>query len=101
MGLHVGRGNVQAFFPPERKTVELELDHLRIVCSLPPSFWTDRPEIDDARLSSWLASKRDSGKLANHQAPVALIPLGPHAFRLQPLQVGPLQERSSPAIHSA
>jgi hypothetical protein len=56
---------------------------LRIVCPLEPSFWQDRPEIHDHRLSSWLESKRNSGKLGLQAAPVAMIPCGQYAFRLQ------------------
>jgi hypothetical protein len=84
-GLHVGDGNVQRLFPPDVPRVELELDHLRIVCTLKPEFWQGNPEIQDARLDAWLKSKRDSGKLASAPAPVALIPAGDHAFRLQPI----------------
>ena len=83
MGLHVGASNVQEYFPREMETIELELDHLRIACDLDASFWQDRPEIHDMRLSSWLESKRNSGKLASQGAPVALIPCGEYAFRLQ------------------
>jgi hypothetical protein len=84
-GLHVGVGNVQQLFPPDVPTVELELDHLRIVCTLEPEFWEDRPDIYDERLNDWLESKRSSGKLAKSPCPVALIPSGDHAFRLQPV----------------
>ncbi len=84
-GLHVGNGNVQRLFPPNVPIVELELDHLRIVCTLNPEFWDGDPEIHDERLSAWLESKRLSGKLASRPSPLALIPAGDHAFRLQPL----------------
>jgi hypothetical protein len=83
VGLHIGATNVQQYFPRHLELVELELDHLCIVCPLEPSFWQDRPEIHDMRLSSWLESKRSSGKLASSSAPVALIPSGHHSFRLQ------------------
>jgi hypothetical protein len=83
VGLHIGSLNVQQYFPPDVQLIELELDHLRIVCPLEPSFWLDRPEIHDQRLSSWLESKRNSGKLAAQGAPVALIPCGESSFRLQ------------------
>ena len=83
VGLHIGALNVQQYFPRDVELVELELDHLRIVCPLEPSFWLDRPEIHDHRLSSWLESKRNSGKLGLRSAPVALIPSGEHSFRLQ------------------
>jgi len=83
VGLHIGAINVQRYFPRNVDQVELELDHLCIVCLLEPSFWQDRPEIHDLRLSSWLESKRSSGKLAANCASVALVPSGNHAFRLQ------------------
>lgn len=83
IGLHVGLVNAQQYFPRELMHVELELDHLCIVCSLEPSFWQDRPEIYDMRLSSWLESKRNSGKMASQDAPVAMIPCGKALFRLQ------------------
>lgn len=83
VGLHIGTVNVQQYFPHRVDQVELELDHLCIVCPLEPSFWEDRPEIHDLRLSSWLESKRSSGKLGAHAAPVAMIPSGKHSFRLQ------------------
>jgi len=84
-GLHVGDGNVQQFFPPDVPIVELELDHLRIVCTLEPEFWEGNPEIHDERLISWLESKRVNGKLASKPAPLAMIPAGEHAFRLLPI----------------
>jgi len=83
MGLHVGAENVQQYFPPNVSTVELELDHLQIACSLDPSFWQGNPEIHDTRLSCWLESKRNSGKLGSHEAPVTMIPCGEFAFKVQ------------------
>jgi hypothetical protein len=85
-GLRVGDGNVQQLFPPDVPVVELELDHLRIVCTLEPKFWDGDPEIHDERLVSWLESKRMNGKLAPTPAPVVMIPSGDHAFRLMPIQ---------------
>jgi hypothetical protein len=87
-GLHIGYGNVQQFFPPDVPAVELELDHLRIVCKLEPEFWESDPEIHDDRLVSWLESKEGTGKLAPRPAPLAMIPTGEHAFRLSPI-MGP------------
>jgi hypothetical protein len=84
-GLHVGDGNVQRLFPPDVPSVELELDHLRIVCALQPEFWEGEPEIHDERLVSWLESKRMNGKLASIPAPVAMIPAGENTFRLLPI----------------
>lgn len=83
VGLHIGDVNVKEYFPPEVQMVELELDHLCIVCPLEPSFWHGQPEIHDLRLSCWLEAKRNSGKLSAQPAPVAMIPCGKHSFRLQ------------------
>jgi hypothetical protein len=83
VGLHIGADNVEQYFPRDVEMVELELDHLRIVCQLEASFWQDQPEIHDHRLSSWLESKRNSGKLGLQAAPVAMIPSGEYSFRLQ------------------
>jgi hypothetical protein len=83
MGLHVGAENVQQYFPPHVQQVELELDHLQIACSLDPSFWDGRPEIHDTRLSSWLESKRNSGKLGEQDAALTLVPCGNSSFKIQ------------------
>lgn len=84
VGLHIGALNVQEYFPRGLQDVELELDHLRIVCPLEPSFWSDSPVIHDQRLSLWLEAKRTSGKLAGKSAPVKLVPVEDgRAFRLQ------------------
>jgi hypothetical protein len=88
MGLYIGAVNVQEYFSRDMQVIELELEHLRIACTLEPSFWEDRPEIHDARLSSWLESKRTSGKLASPPAPVAMIPCGNHSFRLHLMREG-------------
>jgi len=102
LSLHVGAGNVRQFFPRHIQMVELELDHLRIICTLDHSFWQDRPEILDMRLSSWLESKRHSGKLTSHAAPVALIPTGESSFQLQLNLEEPKQvQRSAPAVATA
>jgi hypothetical protein len=80
--LHIGEGNVQQFFPRDVQMIELELDHLRIVCPLDESFWDDQPEIHDHRLSSWLESKRNSGKMASNAASMTMVPCGAYAYRV-------------------
>ncbi len=95
-GLHVGDGNVQRHFPPDVPVIELELDHLRIVCNLKPEFWEGEPEIEDQRLVSWLESKRMGGKLASGPAPLAMIPTGEHAFRLMPIDPQETHETQYP-----
>jgi hypothetical protein len=83
VGLHIGALNVQQYFPRDVQSVHLELDHLNIICTLDSSFWNDRPEIHDLRLSSWLESKRNSGKLGTQPSPVTLVPCGKASFRIQ------------------
>jgi hypothetical protein len=100
-GLHIGDGNVQRLFPPDVPVVELELDHLRIVCTLEPEFWEGEPEIHDERLVSWLESKRMSGKLASRPVPVAMIPVGDHAFRLMPIEHREVRTTKYPVGFSA
>ena len=100
-GLHIGNGNVQRLFPPDVPAVELELDHLRILCTLEPAFWEGEPEIHDERLLSWLESKRMNGKLASVPAPVAMIPSGEHAFRLMPIQHKEVRTTKYPVGFSA
>jgi hypothetical protein len=90
-GLHVGDGNVQQLFPPNMPTVELELDHLRILCTLDPAFWEGEAEIHDERLVAWLETKRASGKLAPRPSPMVLIPYGHNGFRLEPIQPADVQ----------
>ncbi len=97
LGLHVGTHNARRFFPTSATAVELHLDHLVIVCPLHPTFWQGQPEIYDERLSSWLHSKRDSGKLSAQPSPITLIPLKEGCFRVllmheerkDPLRLGP------------
>lgn len=100
-GLHVGDGNVQRLFPPDVPIVELELDHLRIVCTLKPEFWDGEPEIRDERLVAWLESKQRNGKLSSNPAPVAMIPSGEHAFRLLPIERKEVRTTKYPVGFSA
>jgi hypothetical protein len=97
LGLHVGTRNARQYFPKHSNAVELHLDHLVIVCTLSPAFWDGKPEIYDERLSSWLHSKRDSGKLSSQPSTITLIPNGEGSFRIllmredrkDPLRLGP------------
>jgi hypothetical protein len=97
LGLHVGARNARQFFPKHSNAVELHLDHLVIVCTLSPAFWDGKPDIYDERLSSWLHSKRDSGKLSSQPSTITLIPNGEGSFRIllmredrkDPLRLGP------------
>jgi hypothetical protein len=97
LGLRITNSQVQEFFPPEALTIELELDHLRILCPLDASFWQDRPEIHDLRLSSWLETKRSTGKLANSGGQLTMVPCGNNTFRLLPVLPDPPSPNSFPA----
>ncbi len=84
-GLHVGSSNVRRYFPKDTAVIELQLDHLQIQCGLEPDFWEGQPEIHDPRLCAWLESKNFRGKPNRAPIPLAMIPAGKHAFRLQPV----------------
>jgi len=81
IGLYVGANNVRRYFPERVAEIELQLDHLRIQCGLPPNFWQDQPEIRDPRLCIWLESKQWKGK-AEASLPLAMIPSGKNSFIL-------------------
>jgi hypothetical protein len=97
LALRIGSAAIEQFFAPGATSVEFELDHLRIVCPLEPSFWLGQGEIRDDRLSSWLQSKRTAGKLAAHDGSVAIIPCGLLTFRLQPVPPATATESNRPA----
>lgn len=81
-GVSVGDNDVRRYFPPQTKTIDLELDHLLIRCGLSPGFWKGHPEISDPRLCAWLEAKNFNCRPG--EAPVALvmIPSGKNVFRL-------------------
>jgi hypothetical protein len=85
MGLHVGASNVRRYFPRHLAVIELHLDHLQIQCGLRPDFWQDQPEIHDPRLCAWLESKNYHTRPDRTPVPLAMIPSGSSAFRLQPV----------------
>lgn len=87
LGLQVGASNARRYFSPDTSVIELELDHLRIRCGLKPEFWNGQPEIRDPRLCAWLELKNFHGKAGESPAPLAMIPAGPNAFRLQALSM--------------
>jgi len=101
VGLHLDGDSIHKHFPPESPQIELEMDNIAILCSLEPSFWEDRPEIYDRRLSSWLRAKNASGKLPMHTGHIALIPSGQHTFRLQPLAAGQATDARYPVASIA
>lgn len=87
-GVEVGAANVRRYFPREFEDIELRLDHLLILLSLPPGFWDGEPEIRDPRLSLWLESKNFNGGPGKAPLPLALIPSGKNSFRLQTFACG-------------
>jgi hypothetical protein len=84
-GILVGSDNVRRYFPKGVSTIELELDHLRIQCGLAPDFWQGQPEIYDPRLCAWLETKHMHASRNRTPVPLAMIPAGKNAFRLQPV----------------
>ena len=86
-GIHVGSDNVRRYFPKDVSTIELQLDHLRIQCGLAPDFWQGQPEIYDPRLCAWLENKHMHASRNRTPVPLAMIPAGNNAFRLQPVSV--------------
>jgi hypothetical protein len=94
-GLHVGASNARRYFPKGVSAIELQLDHLRIECGLPPDFWRGQPEIHDPRLCAWLESKQFNGKSCRTPIPLNLIPSGENSFK-----IGPVSLRSSKTRHA-
>ena len=85
-GLYVGASNVRRYFPKHVSAIELQLDHLRIECGLPPHFWNDTPEIHDPRLCLWLESKQFKEKDSRTPMPLVMTRLGDHSFTLGPVE---------------
>lgn len=82
VGLHVGTNNVRRHFPKSLSTIDLELDDLEIQCRLSASFWQDRPEISDPRLSTWLEAKYLYGH-SGGAVVLKMVRSGKRSFRLQ------------------
>lgn len=92
-GLHVGATNARRYFPRDVSTIELELDHLRIECGLPPDFWNGEAELHDRRLCAWLQAKQFGSKSSRSSLPLDMIPSGRNSFKLGPCR--PARERAS------
>src|SRR3974390_964542 len=82
-GLDIGSDNVRRYFPKGTQNIELQLGHLRIQCGLAPDFWQGQPEIYDPRLCAWLETKHMHANRNRTSVPLAMIPAGKNAFRLQ------------------
>lgn len=94
--LHVGAHNARRYFPRHVAAIELQLDHLRIECELPPEFWQGQPEIQDRRLCAWLESKQFHRTSRRAPIPLVMTPSGENSFRLGPASVKePAKERQA------
>ena len=82
-GLYIGLGNVRRHFSEGVRTIELELEDLRIECELKASFWRDQPEITDPRLCAWLKAKNARRESRRAPARVGMFPAGKRSFKLQ------------------
>jgi hypothetical protein len=81
-GIHVGLYDARRFFPEVRNAVDLELDDLRIRCSVRANSRLNRAEISDPRLTAWLEEKFYWQKLPATPVPVEMVRSG-NAYRLQ------------------
>lgn len=81
-GLLIGTRNAKRYFPQSKSTVDLELDHLRIQCGLQPSFWNDRPQLSDPRLSAWLETKNLYPRRDRRPVVLTLVPTDKNSYRL-------------------
>ena len=104
-GIYIGEQNARRYFPRQAPHVELHLGHLHIHCDLPPEFWTNRPEIRDARLAGWLQARFFHGKKHVAPVPLNLVPQGNNIFRVQPFTQPPISMGAMthigplPAVH--
>lgn len=87
VGLYIGTRNARRKFPKDIRDIELILGHLHIHCELTPEFWRGRPEIRDSRLSDWLESRIFHGRRRRTPVPLAMLPSGKNAFRLQTIKL--------------
>ena len=81
-GLYVGAENVRRYFSKKIQSIELQLDHLTILCGLTPDFWLDKPEIQDPRLCLWLQLKYSPATLHESEKMMAMVPTGKNSFKL-------------------
>jgi len=81
-GIRMKQSDARRLFPCDLKSVDLELDHLRIRCDLRSNFWLDRPEISDPRLSSWLEEKLYWQKLPRTPVSLEMVRAG-DSYRLR------------------
>ena len=75
-GIRIGTSDARRYFPGGTKTIDLELDDLRIRCDLNASFWRGKPEISDHRLCAWLEAKFLGQKLPASPVRVEMVRTG-------------------------
>ena len=75
-GIRIETSDARRYFPGKTRTIDLELDDLRIRCDLKASFWRDKPEISDPRLCAWLEAKFLGQKLPPSPVPVEMVRTG-------------------------
>lgn len=95
-GLLVGASNARRYFPRHISAIQLELDHLRIECGLPPDFWHGEAEIHDRRLCAWLAQKQFHGQAGRDPIPLDMVPSGKNCFRLGPVPLRDSKDKPAP-----
>lgn len=81
-GIRIESSDARRYFPMSAKSIELELDYLRIRCELQARFWFDQPEISDARLCGWLEEQLFELSLRGVPVPVEILRRG-NVYRLQ------------------
>jgi hypothetical protein len=84
-GLRIGAANLQRYFPQRLPQIELQLDHLQILCELNDAFWEGQAELYDPRLGAWLESKNFQNGMGRDTVALSMVPSGEHSFRLQPI----------------
>ena len=75
-GIRIEISDACRFIPGGTRTIDLELDDLRIRCDLKASFWRGKPEISDRRLCEWLEAKFLGQKLPPSPVPVEMVRTG-------------------------
>jgi hypothetical protein len=82
-GIRMGMSDARRFFPQGLRSVDLELDHLRIQCDVRATESLDRAEISDPRLTAWLNEKLYWQKLPRTPVSAELVKSGKCAYRLK------------------
>ena len=75
-GISIGVADARRYFPEGARSIDLELDHLRIRCELNESSMPGCPEISDPRLCAWLEAKLFGKKYASSPGSVEMVKAG-------------------------